>query len=151
MAAVFVWACIIHPAQHRPAKVKRMLHVSIRCSSGASRQHSQRLSFRRNDATIDTRRGRGWPWRSSKPSGVNYTLLGCSLFVGVVVIVVMRVGMRVRQPFVRMFMAVLCAWRRRIRMRVIMVTVVMRMLMRMSDVVVCVGVRMVRHRYLPSL
>jgi hypothetical protein len=32
-----------------------------------------------------------------------------------------------------------------------MVTVVMRMLMRMSDIVVCVGVRMVRHRYLRSL
>jgi hypothetical protein len=55
-----------------------------------------------------------------------------------VVMMIMLVGMRVRHPVVRMFVAVLCAGKRWIRMRVVMVPVVMSM-----------RVRMLCHRFLP--
>jgi hypothetical protein len=62
---------------------------------------------------------------------------------------VMIVGMRVRHPIVRMFVRVLRAGRR-IGMRMIVMPVIMGMLMRMRGVIVCVSVRMLGHRYLPS-
>jgi len=66
-----------------------------------------------------------------------------------VVMIVMLMRMRVRHSVMGMFVAMLCARRRWIRMRVVMVPVVMGMLMRMCDGVVCVRVRMLCHRFLP--
>jgi hypothetical protein len=70
------------------------------------------------------------------------------LFMNMIVVVIVIVRMRVRNPVMGVLMRVGCAGRGRYSMGVIVVPVVMRVFVRVRDCIVGVRVRMLGHRYL---